>query len=179
MKMLAMAAGGALVFASPATASVNNVSANGFEVTQTVNLVVPAPQAYAAFTQLPRWWSKEHTYSGDSANIRFDANLGGCFCERWDKGSVEFMRVAYVVPGEQILLRGALGPMLFEPVNATLDFKVERIAGGAKATLVYKAYGFSGGNAAQIAPAVDAVLGDAMKRYRTYAAAAPKSSGAN
>lgn len=165
--------------ASPAAASVSNVSANGFEVTQTVNLVVTTGQAYSAFTQLPRWWSKQHTYSGDSANIRFDANLGGCFCERWAEGSVEFMRVAYAKPGEQILLRGALGPMLFEPVNATLDFKVERIAGGSKATLTYKVYGFSAGNAAQIAPAVDAVLGDAMKRYRTFAAAAPKGSGAN
>ena len=165
--------------AVPAQASVSNVSANGFEITQTANLVVPQEQAFAAFGQLPRWWSKQHTYSGDSANIRFETNLGGCFCERWDKGSVEFMRVVYVVPGEQLLLRGALGPMLFEPVNATLEFKVDRIAGGAKATLTYKAYGFSGGNAAQIAPAVDGVLADAMKRYRSYAAAAPKGSGAN
>lgn len=178
MKALAIFLGVALT-ASPAAASLNNVSANGFEVTQTVNLVVSADQAYSAFTQLPRWWSKQHTYSGDSANIRFDPNLGGCFCERWADGSVEFMRVAYAKPGEQILLRGALGPMLFEPVNATLDFKVERIAGGSKATLTYKVYGFSAGNAAQMAPAVDAVLGDAMKRYRTFAAAAPKGSGAN
>lgn len=164
---------------SPAAASVSNVSSNGFEVTQSVNLVVSAEQAYRSFTQLPRWWSKDHSFSGDSANIRFDGNLGGCFCERWADGSAEFMRVVYVKPGEQILLRGALGPMLFEPVNATLEFKVERIAGGAKATLTYKAFGFAAGNAAQIAPAVDAVLGDAMKRYRTFAAAAPKGSGAN
>lgn len=179
MKSAAILLGLGALIASPAPASVNNVSATGFEVTHSVNLVVPATQAYNAFGQLPRWWSKEHTYSGDSANVRFEPRLGGCFCERWAEGSVEFMRVAYVKPGEQILLRGALGPMLFEPVNATLDFKVEKIAGGAKATLTYKAYGFSAGNAAQIAPAVDAVLGDAMKRYRAFAAAAPKSSGAN
>lgn len=179
MKAAAILLGLAAIAAAPASASVSNVSASGFEITHSVNLVVPPGQAYNAFGQLPRWWSKEHTYSGDSANVRFEPRLGGCFCERWAEGSVEFMHVAYIKPGEQILLRGALGPMLFEPVNATLDFKVERIAGGSKATLTYKAYGFSAGNAAQIAPAVDAVLGDAMKRYRTYAAASPKSSGAN
>ena len=39
----------------------------------------------------------------------------------------------------------------------------------------YRASGFAKGGAAAMAPLVDQVLGDQMKRYRVYAAAAPKT----
>ena len=76
--------------------------ANGFEVRETVTLVVPPAEALRRVHATSGWWNKEHTYSGNSANLSLDARPGGCFCERFPKGGgIEHMRVAYVEPGKR------------------------------------------------------------------------------
>ena len=162
--------------ASPAAAEVVSADAHGFEVRHTVNLVVPQPLAFAAIGDVKKWWSKDHTYSGNAANLSLDMRPGGCFCERLDGGGgIEHLRVTYLQPGERITLTGALGPLLFQAVSGVMDIQVERIAGGSRITMNYRAAGFAKGNGATLAPAVDQVLGEQMKRLRAYAAAAPKS----
>src|SRR3982750_2768586 len=95
--------------ASPAAAEVVSASSNGFEVRQTINLVVPPNIAFQSFADLPRWWDPEHTYSGKSSNLSLNLSPGGCFCERFpDGGGIEHMRVAYVEPGKRVILTGAL-----------------------------------------------------------------------
>ena len=59
------------------------------------------------------------------------------------------MRVAYVVPGERMVLTGALGPLLYEATTGVMDVKVERIAGGSRVTLNYRAAGFANGGGGQ------------------------------
>ena len=56
-----------------------------------------------------------------------------------------------------------------------MDVQFERIAGGTKVTLDYKAAGFAEGGADKIAPIVDSVLADQMRRYRQFARASPKN----
>ena len=163
------------VIATPATAEVVSADAHGFEVRHTANLVVPQPAAFAAIGDVQKWWSKDHTYSGNAANLSLDMRPGGCFCERFDGGGIEHLRVTYIQPGERITLTGALGPLLFQAVSGVMDIQVERIAGGSRITMNYRAAGFAKGNGATLAPAVDQVLGEQMKRLRAYAAAAPKS----
>ena len=165
------------VASSPAAAEVVSSSANGFHVRQTVQLVVPTQIAYESFTQVGDWWDGEHTYSGDAANLSLSASAGGCFCERIPKtgGGIEHLRVAYVEPGQRLVLTGSLGPLLYEATTGVMDVKVERIAGGSRVTLDYKVAGFSSGNGQALAPLVDSVLGDQMKRFRTFAAKRPRS----
>ena len=171
-----MLAGAALLaLASPAEAEVVSADAHGFEVRHTANLVVPQAAAFAAIGDVRSWWSKDHTYSGDAANLSLEMRVGGCFCERFDGGGVEHLRVTYLQRGERITLTGALGPLLFQAVTGVLDIQVEKIAGGSRIVLVYRTAGFAKGNGAELAPAVDQVLGEQMKRLRTYAAGAPKS----
>ena len=164
-----------ILIATPAAAEVVSADPHGFEVRHTANLVVPQPSAFAAIGDVKKWWSKDHTYSGDAANLSLDMRPGGCFCERFDGGGIEHLRVTYLQPGERITLTGALGPLLFQAVSGVLDIQVERIAGGSRITMNYRAAGFAKGNGAALAPAVDQVLGEQMKRLRAYAAAAPKS----
>ncbi|HEY7006840.1 MAG TPA: SRPBCC domain-containing protein [Sphingomicrobium sp.] len=166
-----------VLVAGPASAEVVSASANGFEVREVVPLVVPAETAFQAFRELPSWWDPEHTYSGDSANIRFELTPGGCFCERIPKtgGGVEHMRVTYVEPGKRVILTGSLGPLLYEATTGVLDVQIKSIAGGSQLTLDYKVAGFANGGAAKLAPAVDAVLAEQVKRLRTYAAGRPKN----
>ena len=173
--MRAILIASALFLSAPASAEVVSAGEHGFEVRHSVNLVVPQSQTYDAFGRIDRWWGKDHTYSGDSSRLSIQLRPGGCWCETLDDGGgIEHMRVALVRPGEQVVLTGGLGPLLYEAATGVMDVKVERIAGGSKLTMNYKAAGFANGGAAKLAPLVDQVLADQMKRFRTYAAAAPK-----
>ena len=164
------------LIAAPATAEVVSAGPHGFEIAHSINLVVPQEQAFAAFGQVRDWWSKDHTYSGDASRLSLQLRPGGCFCERLDGGGgVEHLRVAFLQPGERVVLTGALGPLLYEATTGVMDVKVEKIAGGSRISMNYRAAGFANGGAEKLAPLVDQVLAEQMKRLRTYAAAGPNA----
>ena len=173
MKWIAAAA--ALCFSGAAQAEVVKSAANGFHIRHEVQIVVPPANAFAAFGQMPNWWNAEHTYSGKSANLSLSLTPGGCMCERFtDGGGIEHMRVTYVEPGKRAVMTGSLGPLLYLATAGVMDVQFERIAGGTKVTLDYKAAGFAEGGADKLAPVVDGVLGEQMRRYRQFARARPQ-----
>jgi hypothetical protein len=165
-----------VAISAPASAEVVSASANGFEIRESVPLVVSPEAAYRAFARISEWWDPQHTYSNDSANLSLALVPGGCFCERIPKtgGGIEHLRVTYVEPGKHVVLTGALGPLLYEAVVGVMDVEVKQIAGGAQLTIDYKASGFARGGADKLAPAVDQVLSAQLKRYRAFATAMPK-----
>ena len=169
MRFLALAL--ALAVPAPATAGVVSADARGFEVSNSVDLGVPAARAYAAFGKLGSWWSDDHTYSGKAANLRLTLAPGGCFCEVLPGGGgVEHLRVVMVRPDERIVMTGLLGPVLYEGAGGVMDVKFERIAGGTRVTMSYRAAGFVKGNGDKLAPVVDKVLAEQMERFRAFAA---------
>lgn len=173
--MRALLGGLCLLAATPASAEVLSAGENGFELQHSLNLVVPPAQTFAAFGRVGQWWGKDHTYSGDSARMSIQLRPGGCWCETLEGGGgIEHMRVTFLKPGEQIIFTGSLGPLLYEATNGVMHVKVDTIAGGSKITLNYRASGFANGGAAKMAPLVDKVLADQMKRFRAFAAGAPK-----
>lgn len=164
------------LIASPASADVVSASDHALHIRETVQMVVPTDRAYAAFARLPQWWNKDHTYSGDSANLALALMPGGCLCEKLkDGGGVEHMRISFIDPGKRIVMTGSLGPLLYEATSGVMDIQFERIAGGAKVTMDYRAAGFAEGGADKLAPIVDSVLSDQMVRYRKFAVIQPKS----
>lgn len=157
------------MLASPAAAEVVSAGPNGFHVRHSVQMVVPTDKAYSGFAQVASWWNKDHTYSGDAANLSLALSPGGCFCERLPNGGgIEHMRVSYIDPGKRIVLTGSLGPLLYEATTGVMDLQFERSAGGSKVTMDYKAAGFFNGGADKLAPIVDGVLAEQFKRYREY-----------
>jgi len=168
--------GSVLLIATPASAEVVGASSSGFEVRETVNLVVPANVAFAAFADMPAWWDPQHTYSGKSGNLRLSLEPGGCLCERFpDGGGIEHMRVTYLEPGKRIVFSGALGPLLYEATSGVMNVEIKTAAGGSQLTLDYRAAGFFNGGADKLAPQVDEVLAGQLKRFRTYAAGRPRT----
>jgi len=165
------------LLSAPAAAEVVSASSNGFEVRQTVNLVAPPETSFTAFSNIGAWWDPEHTYSGDSANLKLTLTPGGCFCERFPEGGggIEHMRVTYVEPGKRIILTGALGPLLYEAITGVMDVQVKSTAAGSQLTLDYRAAGFANGGADKMAPLVDGVLAGQMKRLRAYATSRPRT----
>jgi hypothetical protein len=168
---------GLALASTSAAAEVVSASSNGFEVRETVPLVVPPDLAFDSFRNISAWWDPDHTYSGDSANLTFSLIPGGCLCERIPKthGGVEHLHVAYVEPGKRVVLTGALGPLLYEATTGVMDIQVKTIAGGSQLTLDYKVAGFANGGADKLAPAVDEVVAEQMKRLRAYATSRPKT----
>lgn len=157
------------LLSSPAAAEVVSAGPNGFHVRQSVQIVVPTDTAYAGFGRVGSWWNKDHTYSGDSANLTMTLSPGGCFCERLPNGGgIEHLRISYLDPGKRIVLTGSLGPLLYEATSGVMDMKFERTAGGSKITMDYKVGGFANGGADKMAPLVDGVLAEQFKRYREY-----------
>ena len=159
-----------------ARAEVVSASSNGFEIRHSVTIVIPQPAALDAFTRISEWWNAEHTYSGKSSNLTLSLEPGGCFCEALPNGGgIEHMHVTYVDPGQELVMTGALGPLLYEAAAGVMDIKIERIAGGSRLTLDYKVAGFANGGADNLAPVVDRVLGDQMARFRKFAASMPRT----
>ena len=173
MKYLALFA---IAFAVPASAEVVSASSNGFEVRETVQLVVPPDVAWSSFANVSQWWDPDHTYSGKSENLTLSLQPGGCFCERFPKGGgIEHMRVTYLDPGKRIVFSGALGPLLYEATSGVMNVEVRTAAGGSQLTLDYRAAGFFNGGGEKLAPQVDEVLAGQLKRLRTYAAGRPRT----
>lgn len=161
----------ALALASPASAEVVSASSNGFEVRETVNVASSPAEAFAAFGRVGSWWDPQHSYSGSAANLRLDAEPGGCFCESLPNGGgVQHMRVTYVAPGKRIVLTGSLGPLLFLSTTGVMDVKFDAAANGTQITVDYRAAGFFNGGADKIAPAVDQVLSGQVNRLKAYLA---------
>ena len=163
--------------ATPATAEVLSagpITASRSSTASTWSFPSPRPSPPSA--RSANGGARTHTYSGDAARMSLQMRPGGCFCETLDGGGgIEHMRVTYVQPGERMVLTGSLGPLLYEATAGVMDVKVERIAGGSRVTMNYRAAGFAKGGAAKMAPLVDQVLGEQMKRFRVYAAGgAPK-----
>ena len=157
----------ALLIGGFASAEVSSVSANGFEVKETVHVAAASDKAFAALLQPSRWWSSEHTFSGNAANLTLDARAGGCWCESLPEGgSVEHLHVVFVSPGKVLRLRGALGPFQSLAVEGVMTFSVKPGANGSDISFSYAVGGYSKDGFDNLSKAADQVLGLQIERLR-------------
>ena len=170
----------ALGVAASASASAEVVQASpaGFEIAQTVTIDQPIDQVWATLRSPQKWWDKEHTYSGDSANLYIDAQATGCFCEKLPgKGSVEHGHIVYVEAPRALRLQTALGPLQAEGATGSLSFTLDPDGQAAtKLTMRYVVGGYIRGGAEAIAPLVDKVLGIQLAHLKE-AAQQPPAAG--
>lgn len=165
----------AALIASPVSAEIVHSDNHGFEVTESVQLSGSPTNALTSFTQVSAWWPRDHTYSGDPANLSLETRPGGCFCERFPGGGgIEHLHVTYFEPGQYLILTGAMGPLLHEAVNGVMNVHVEKSGGGTRLTLDYRTSGFANGGGVKFAGMVDRMLSGTLERYRAYAEAAGK-----
>ncbi|MBX9797614.1 SRPBCC family protein [Sphingomonas sp.] len=170
---LALFAIAALACSTPASADVVQATPAGFEISQTITIDAAPDAVWDVLRSPQKWWDKEHTYSGDSANLYLDAQATGCFCEKLPgKGSVEHGHVVYVEPGRALRLHAALGPLQAEGVTGALTLTLQRQ--GEQATVVKLSYvvgGFVRGGAEAMATKVDAVLAVQLAHLKAAAEA--------
>ena len=72
MRPMIVGAAAALCFAAPAHAEVFQKAENGFVIRLSADVKASAEDAWAALVKPSEWWSKQHTWSGDAANLSVD-----------------------------------------------------------------------------------------------------------
>lgn len=159
----------------PASAEVVQASPAGFELAQSVTIDRPIAEVWLMLRSPNKWWDKEHTYSGDSANLYLDPQATGCFCEKLPgRGSVEHGHVVYVEAPRALRLHTALGPLQVEGASGALTFVLEPEGDGAtRVKLGYVVGGYIRSGADAMAPLVDKVLGIQLGRLKAAAESAP------
>ena len=157
----------ALLIGASAAAEVQSVGAGGFEVRQTVHVAASSDKAFAALLQPARWWSSEHTFSGNAANLTLDARAGGCWCESLPEGgSVEHLHVVYVSPGKVLRLRGALGPFQGLAVDGVMTWSLKPNANGTDISVSYAVGGYAKDGFENLSKGADHVLAEQIERLR-------------
>ena len=153
-----------MLAAAPAAADVK-VSETGF-VVENKAVASAAPDAvWAALVTPARYWNPDHSYSGKAENFTLDAKAGGCFCEALPNGgSVEHMRVVFVMPGSALRLVGGLGPLQSEGVAATLTWALKPVPTGTEITQTYVVGGHMRFDVPATAPLVGQVLNEQLTR---------------
>jgi uncharacterized protein YndB with AHSA1/START domain len=157
--------------ASPVAADVVDSSAAGFTVSKTVSIAATPDAVWETLRAPQRWWAKEHTWSGDSANLYIDSQATGCFCEKLPgRGSVAHARIIFVDKGKLLRMEGAFGPLQSMAVTGVMTFELS--ADGDKATtlkMTYTVGGYVPGGLDKIAAPVDSVLGQQLDGLKTAA----------
>ncbi|THD35355.1 MAG: ATPase [Sphingomonas sp.] len=157
--------------ASPVAADVVDTSAAGFTVSKTVTIAATPDVVWDTLRAPQRWWAKEHTWSGDSANLYIDSQATGCFCEKLPgRGSVAHARLIFVDKGKLLRMEGAFGPLQSMAVTGVMTF--ELTPDGDKATMVKMTYtvgGYVAGGLEKIAAPVDSVLSQQLDGLKAAA----------
>ncbi|WP_114520259.1 SRPBCC family protein [Altererythrobacter sp. ZODW24] len=166
--ILGLAAGMACIAAQSASAEVVKSDESGFE---TRNTAVTTATPYEVWQRLlvpGKWWSDDHTWSGESDNMYISAQGGGCFCELLPaakdapegirRGSVEHMRVLQSDPPRVLRMVGTLGPLQSEPMQGVLTITLKPVDEGTRVLFEYVVGGYSRYEPDVISAAVDGVM---------------------
>ena len=157
-----------------AHAAVTDVASNGFTVNESVEIAATPGKIYAALIRPSHWWSKDHTFSGDAANLTLNAHAGGCFCEKLPGGgSVLHLTVVYAAPGKTLRLAGMLGPFQSIAGNGVMTWAIASGRKGTHVELTYQIAGYAnatltGRSYADWSKAADGVLSEKIARLKQF-----------
>ena len=157
---------------SPALGAVTASGPAGFTVTETAHIAAAPDKVFATLITPARWWSPDHTYSHDAANLSLEARAGGCWCERLPGGgSAEHLRVVYLAPGKTLRLRGGLGPLQAMAADGVLTWTLAAAADGTDVKVSYAVFGDPAAGLPALVGPVDNVLGQQVVRLKAAAEA--------
>ncbi len=161
-----------MIAAGPAAAEVVSADEDHFITRNEAVVEASTTETWLALISPARWWSGEHTWSADAANLTLTPQAGGCFCEKIPEvdepgrftleGSVEHMRVIQAYPEVALRMTGALGPLQSEPVTGILTIALSEVeleeGTGTRIVWEYNVGGQMRYPVEVISPAVDGVM---------------------
>ncbi len=154
----------AMLMPQPAAAKLIDQTDAGFTSAHSARVAATPDDVWKMLRSPQKWWSAEHSWSGNADNFWMDTQAGGCFCEKLpgegDKlGSVQHARILFAKPGELLRLSGGLGPLQGEAVTGTITIQIKPTEGGSLIRFDYVVGGYMRFKPADIAPQVDSVMG--------------------
>ena len=121
-------------------------------------------EVWARLIEPAKWWHPDHTFSGSAANLSLDLQAGGLWREDWDGGSVRHGEVVLVYEGKQLRLDAPFGPLQGIGAKTTWTITLTPEGEGTKVTFDEIAYGTEASKLDELAPAVDFVKTEAIRR---------------
>jgi uncharacterized protein YndB with AHSA1/START domain len=167
MRTVMLAALAALSTSGAAQAEVVDKGPSHFRLKFVQQVAAPPDKVFKALGEVGRWWDGAHSYSGKAANMTMPLTANGCFCETLPGGGVRHGVVELVIPNQTVRVAAPLGPLQDEGVSAALTFQLKAKDGGTELTTTYNVGG-ARDFVVSIAPAVDGVIGSAVKRLKSY-----------
>jgi uncharacterized protein YndB with AHSA1/START domain len=155
MRILAMALLNAIPLA--AGAEVKSSAPDSFLIEQRYTIAASAAKVWESLQHPERWWPSDHTWSGKRENLSLVAETGGCFCERWDGGSVEHGRVVMVLNGKLLRLSATLGPLQEMAVSGVITIALEEKDNATTVVVTHRVSGDPSHKLDALAPIVDQV----------------------
>lgn len=155
---------------SIAAAEVLDAAPGGFTVQHERLIAADRAMTWVAALSIGDWWSDDHTVAGDAARMRIDPRPLGCFCEYLggDDGVVH-LTVTSVSSEVMLRMTGGLGPLGLMGVNGNMTWEFFDDVAGTRVRFTYAVGGYYDQGLDTIAAPVDAVIGDALERLKTFA----------
>lgn len=152
-----------------ASAEVTDSAANGFTTVNEVVIADGRAAVWVAAVAVGRWWSSDHTVSGDAARMSIEPVTQGCFCETLgERAGVVHLVVTMVNPTHLLRMTGGLGPLGLMGLDGNMTWEFIDDENGSLVRFTYAVGGYSADGLDKIAPAVDAVIGEALGRLKAY-----------
>src|SRR5512134_925726 len=162
----------ALLLPVVAGAEVKQASPDGAIFEHRFAVSASPADAWDVLVHPERYWPKEHTWSGDAANLSLAPEAGGCFCEQWSGGSAEHGRVVMAVPGKLLRFRGSLGPFQEMAVTGIMTVTLTPADSGTTAVVTYRISGDASHKLDAFASVVDGVI---RQQFAGFAALASQA----
>ena len=166
------------VAGAPLVAEVVETKADGFVTRDSASVKAPPLATWLALTRPGLWWSDKHSWSGDAKNMTLTPQGGGCFCERIPvgdsgnasamEGSAQHATVVQAFPMRVLRMRGGFGPLQGEPAEGVLTITMKELPGGTRIVWEYNVGGPMRYKVSEIAPAVDGVMSEQLKRLKDH-----------
>ncbi len=167
-----------LLTSPAASGEVVELKADRFVTRDTASVKATPLATWLALTKPAEWWSSQHSWSGDARNMSLTPQGGGCFCERIPvgdsgdssamEGSARHAEVLQAFPMRVLRMRGGFGPLQGEPADGVLTITLKEVPNGTRILWEYNVGGAMRYDIKEIAPAVDAVMSEQLKRLQAY-----------
>ena len=168
MRIVVLAAMAVAMLAGGARAEVLDEGAYGFRLKTVQQIAAPPAKVWSALGEIGRWWSADHTYSLNAANLSLPLSANACYCEAVPPGgSIRHGVVEAVLPNQLLRIETSLGPLQDEGVTGALAFQLKAKDGGTELTTTYNVGG-ARDFIVSAAPTIDRVIGEQLTRLKSY-----------
>lgn len=161
---------GSCLLVASAAGEVVDSAPHGFSLVHEVTVDASRADAWeAAVGEVGKWWSSDHTITGDAANMSIVPVPQGCFCEAiGEQGGVVHMTVTFANPTVLLRLTGGLGPLGLLGVDGNMTWEFADGDDGTTIRFAYVVGGYRPGGLEEMAGPVDYVIGEALQRLKAH-----------